>query len=167
MPYHPRMHPADPDDPKVALVVAAAARAGVTIEPVVFDRDTRTSAEAAAAIGCDLAQICKSLVFQAGERPVLLLLSGADRVDLAKAAHVVGVDHLDRASADDAKNATGFTIGATPPFGHATEVKVFMDRGLLAFDELWAAGGRPDSVFPISPDDLAKASGAELVDISE
>ncbi len=161
------MHPADPNDPKVALVVAAAAHAGVVIEPVVFDNDTRTSADAAAAIGCDVAQICKSLVFEAEGRPVLLLLSGADRVDLAKAAEAAGVDHLDRADIEAAKRATGFTIGATPPFGHATEVEVFMDRGLTKFEVVWAAGGRPDSVFPISPDDLATASGAALVDIRE
>jgi prolyl-tRNA editing enzyme YbaK/EbsC (Cys-tRNA(Pro) deacylase) len=96
------LHPADKNDPKVAMVIAAAAQAGIVIEPVTFDNETRTSVDAAREVGCELDLICKSIVFEAAGEPVLFLMSGPDRVDLAKAAAAAGVDHLDRANADRA-----------------------------------------------------------------
>ena len=152
-------------DPKVRRVLDAARALGLEVAPVSFAEHTRTAEEAAAQVGCDVAQIVKSLVFESNGRPLLLLVSGANRVDLAKAARAAGVDHLDKADADGVRLATGFSIGATPPFGHRTEIPVLMDRDLLAHDEVWAAGGRPDTVFRISPRDLQRATGAAAVEL--
>lgn len=156
-----------PSDPKVARVVKAGQAKGLEVRPVSFDQPTRTAADAAEQVGCEVAQIVKSLVFMAGSRPVLLLVSGANRVDLAKAAAAAGVERLDKADAAAARAASGFSIGATPPFGHHSEIPVLMDADLLAHDEVWAAGGRPDTVFPISPDELKRATGAPSVDLKE
>ena len=149
--------------------MATAAAAGVVIEPVTFERETRTSADAAREIGCDVAEIVKSLVFKVAGREdmVLLLLSGADRVDLSKAASALRVESLERADADAAKAATGYSIGATPPFGHVTPIRIAMDEGVLEFSEVWGAGGRTDTVFRISPHDLKAVSGAEILVLRE
>ena len=154
-----------PLDPKVERVVKAGRDLGIEVRPVTFDEETRTAADAARKVGCDVAQIVKSLVFTAGGRPVLLLVSGANRVDLAKGAAAAGVDALDKADAEAARAATGFSIGATPPFGHGTGIPVLMDADLLAFDEVWAAAGRPDSVFPVDPRKLQEATGAPAFDL--
>jgi prolyl-tRNA editing enzyme YbaK/EbsC (Cys-tRNA(Pro) deacylase) len=154
-------------DDKIAHVVASAAERGLVVEPVTFPGETRTSQDAADAVGCDVAQIVKSLVFDAGGQPVLFLMSGANRVDTAKAAAAVGVEELRRADAEMARKATGYSIGATPPLGHATELPVFMDEDLLGHDIVWAAAGRPDSVFPSSPKELAGAAGAEIRDLKQ
>ena len=154
-----------PLHPKVDRVVQAGRELGIEVRPVTFDEETRTASDAAREVGCDVAQIVKSLVFAAGGRPVLLLVSGANRVDLAKGAAAAGVDALDKADADAARAATGFSIGATPPFGHTTEIPVLMDADLLAFDEVWAAAGRPDSVFSVDPRKLQEATGAPAFDL--
>jgi len=154
-------------DPKIAGVVEAGRALGIEVVPHTFEAGTRTSADAAAQVGCDVAQIAKSLVFQAGDEPVLLIVSGANRVDLGSAAKVLGVQRVTRADADAAKDATGYSIGATPPFGHRRPLQVVMDEDLLQHDEVWAAGGRPDTVFPVAPRELARASGARVADIKE
>lgn len=161
------MHPADRNDPKVAAVISAAGAHGVEIEPVSFDEETRTSVDAAKAVGCGVERICKSLVFEADGEPVLLLLSGADRVDLAKAAKVVGVERLSKADAEVARQRSGYSIGATPPFGHREPLPVFIDERLAALDRVWAAGGRPDTVFEIATSDLIKISQARLGNLHE
>jgi prolyl-tRNA editing enzyme YbaK/EbsC (Cys-tRNA(Pro) deacylase) len=149
-------------DGKVAAVIAAGASVGLEVHPLTFPRETRTAIDAAHAVGCELDQIVKSLVFQAGEEPLLYLVSGANRLDEAKAMELAGVGSLLRADAATAKQVTGFSIGATPPFGHATTLRVFMDEDLLVFDQVWAAAGRPDSVFPAEPRTLAAATGATV-----
>jgi len=154
-------------DPKVRRVVETGLSRGIEVRPVSFEEQTRSAADAARRVGCEVAQIVKSLVFMAGDRPVLLLVSGANRVDLSKAAAALGVDHLDKANADAARAASGFSIGATPPFGHATAIPVVMDADLLAHDEVWAAAGRPDTVFPLSPEDLRRATGAPTADLRQ
>jgi prolyl-tRNA editing enzyme YbaK/EbsC (Cys-tRNA(Pro) deacylase) len=154
-------------DDKVERVVRAGAERGLAIEPLIFPVETRTARDAAIAVGCDVAQIVKSLVFDAGDRPVLVLMSGINRVDLDKGAKAAGVDRLRRADADTARAATGYSIGATPPFGHEVELRVFMDEDLLDHDVVWAAAGRPDSVFPASPAELARVSGASVCDLKE
>jgi prolyl-tRNA editing enzyme YbaK/EbsC (Cys-tRNA(Pro) deacylase) len=146
------------DDPKVQRVVDAGRALGLDISPVTFDGETRTAADAAQRVGCSVSQIVKSLVFDAGDEPVLFLVSGTNRVDLAKAARAAGVSRLSRANADAAKAATGYSIGATPPFGLASAMRIFMDEDLLGHDEVWAAAGRPDSVFPIDPGELARVA---------
>jgi prolyl-tRNA editing enzyme YbaK/EbsC (Cys-tRNA(Pro) deacylase) len=120
--------------------------------------------EAAQAVGCELGQIVKSLVFVAGGRPVVALVSGANRLDERRLAAVAG-EPVKKADAETARAATGFAIGGVPPFGHATEVAVFMDRDLLGYAEVWAAAGRPDSVFEISPGRLQELSHATVTDL--
>ena len=149
-------------DEKVRRVVEAGLAKGVDVSPLTFPQGTRTAADAARAVGCDVAQIVKSLVFDAGASPILLLVSGANRVDLSVAAAAAGVDRLERAEATLAKTATGYSIGATPPFGLASELPVLMDEDLHGHDLVWAAAGRPDSVFPVTPHALARASGAKV-----
>ena len=129
-----------------------------------FPEGTRTAVDAARAIGCELGQIVKSLVFVAGGRPVVALVSGSNRLDERRLAAVAGEPVL-KADAETARTATGYAIGGVPPFGHATEVPVFMDRDLLGYSVVWAAAGRPDSVFEIAPDRLRELSHATVADL--
>ena len=133
------------------------------IEPQVrrFPGGTKTAADAARAIGCELAQIVKSLVFMADGVPLIALTSGASRVDPTRLAAVAGVAEVRRASPEEARAATGFAVGGTPPFGHPTPVRTYLDPALMAFQEVWAAAGTPDSVFPLTPFDLQRATRAE------
>jgi len=139
------------------------------IEPKIrrFPEGTKTAADAAAAIGCELAQIVKSLVFMAGDRPVIAFTSGANRVDPAKLARVVGATSARRATPEEARDATGFAVGGTPPFGHPQPVRSYLDPAFLAFQEIWAAAGTPDSVFPLTPSELQEATGAETAEFTE
>lgn len=132
-----------------------------------FPEGTKTAADAARAIGCDVAQIVKSLVFMAGEAPVLALTSGANRVDMEALAGLAGGWPVRRATPEEARTATGFAVGGTPPFGHPEPVMTFLDPDLLAFEEVWAAAGTPDSVFPLSPQDLLRVSGAATATFTE
>lgn len=141
------------------------AERGLDIQVRTYPAGTRTAGDAAAAIGCDVAQIVKSLVFTAAGRPVVALVSGANRLDPARLAALAG-DPVARADADVARRATGYAIGGVPPFGHATPLPVFMDRALTAFDAVWAAAGRPDAVFAIAPNRLLELSGAEVADLT-
>ena len=154
-------------DPKVEIVVAAGKSLGIVVEPRRFPEGTRTAADAAAAVGCDVAQIVKSLVFGSDKGVLLFLVSGASRLDLQLGAQAAGVNALSKADAEEAKRATGFSIGATPPFGHPEPIPTFMDEDLLAFDEVWAAAGRNDSVFPVSPQTLKDAIGATPLPLAE
>ena len=153
--------------PNVARVADAARAAGVEITVERFPEGTRTAADAARAVGCEVAQIVKSLVFMADGRPVIALVSGANRVDLARLADAVNASDARRADGDEARAATGFAIGGVPPFGHNGEVTVVVDRDLVAHERVWAAAGLPDAVFAIAPDDLLRASGGTAVDIAE
>ena len=129
-----------------------------------FPAGTRTAADAARAVGCSVGQIVKSLVFIAAGAPIVALVSGANRVDERRLGAVAG-EPLVKADAETARSATGYSIGGVPPFGHATEVPVFMDRDLLGYEVVWAAAGRPDSIFEIAPARLRELSGATLVDL--
>ena len=131
-----------------------------------FPQGTRTASDAARAIGCEVAQIVKSLVFVAGGRPVVALVSGSNRLDERRLAAVAG-EPVAKADAEMARTATGYAIGGVPPFGHATEVPVFMDRDLLGHSVVWAAAGRPDSVFEIAPERLRELSGAVVADLKD
>jgi prolyl-tRNA editing enzyme YbaK/EbsC (Cys-tRNA(Pro) deacylase) len=133
------------------------------IEPRVrrFPEGTKTAEDAARAIGCDVAQIVKSLVFVADGRPVIAFTSGANRVDPGKLAAVTGTGEARRATPEEARAATGFAVGGTPPFGYPASVPTYLDPDLLAFEEVWAAAGTPDSVFPLAPQELLRATGAE------
>ena len=128
-----------------------------------FPADTRTALDAARVVGCEVGQIVKSLVFVAAGKPVVALVSGANRVDEGRLAAVAGAP-VTKADAEAVRRATGYSIGGVPPFGHATQVPVFMDRDLLDHPSVWAAAGRPDSVFEISPERLRELSQAEVAD---
>lgn len=152
--------------PSVNRVIAAARETGLEINVETFPEGTRTAGEAATAIGCTIGQIVKSLVFVAGESAVIALVSGADRVDVEKVGDLLGADAVRRADGDEARAATGFAIGGIPPFGHASQLSVLVDRGLMGHEMVWAAAGRPDAVFAIRPDDLIRASGGIVADIA-
>lgn len=132
-----------------------------------FPDATRTAAEAAAAIGCELSQICKSLIFAADGVPVLVLMDGASRVDIERVREELGAEKVTRARADVVRESTGYAIGGVPPFGHRTTTRVLADRSLLEHDVVWAAAGNPHAVFPIEPKDLVAHAGATLVDVRE
>jgi prolyl-tRNA editing enzyme YbaK/EbsC (Cys-tRNA(Pro) deacylase) len=140
------------------------AESGIGVAVRQFPEGTRTAVDAARAVGCEVGQIVKSLVFLAAGRPVVALVSGANRLDEARLAAVAG-EPVAKAGAELARAATGYAIGGVPPFGHATDVPVFMDRDLLGHDVVWAAAGRPDSVFEIAPERLRELSGATVADL--
>ncbi len=147
-------------------VAAAAAAAGLRISIQRFPEGTRTAEDAARAVGCEVAQIVKSLVFVADGQPVLALISGDDRLDPARLASILGAQRVDRADGDAVRDATGFAIGGVPPIGHARPLPILMDRRLLNHAEVWAAAGRPDAVFSVAPEDLRRASGAQVADLA-
>ncbi|MGH2735628.1 MAG: YbaK/EbsC family protein [Actinomycetota bacterium] len=155
------------EDPKLQRVIDAGTERGLDVRPVLFEEETRTAADAARAIGCEVAQIVKSLVFEDGTGPLLFLVSGANRVDLDRAAAVAGVDRLAKADATAARASTGFSIGATPPFGHLTQLDVYMDEDLLDWSEVWAAAGRVDAIFSVEPHALKKATGATVATLRQ
>src|SRR4051812_41458813 len=130
-----------------------------------FPEATRTAQEAAEAIGCELSQICKSLIFAADGVPVLVLMDGASRVDLDLVRDELGAEKVTRAKADVVREFTGYAIGGVPPFGHANKTRVLADRSLLAHDTVWAAAGSPYAVFPMEPKELIAHAGAALVDV--
>ena len=145
----------------------SARRLGVEPRVQRFPEGTKTAQAAAQAIGCDVAQIVKSLVFMADGRPVIAFTSGANRVDPSKLGRVAGGAEARRATPDGARAATGFAVGGTPPFGHPERVRTFLDPGLLGFDEVWAAAGTPDAVFPIAPAELVRVALADVADFTE
>jgi len=153
--------------PNVDRVVAAGRDAGLELAVERFPAGTRTAADAARAVGCEVAQIVKSLVFVAGDDPVVALVSGSNRVDLDRLATALGAPGARRANGDEAREATGFAIGGVPPFGHGRPLTVVVDRDLMAHEVVWAAAGLPDAVFAIAPDDLLRASGGRVVDLAE
>ena len=141
---------------------AALAAHGLDAVPVrEFAESTATAVDAAAAIGTTVERIVKSLVFAAGEQPVLVLASGPNRVDLTKLAELVG-GPLRRASADQVRTWTGFAIGGVPPVGHSQKLSTYLDEDLLRYEEVWAAAGTPNAVFAIDPSVLARITGARI-----
>ena len=145
----------------------AAHRLGIEPQVRRFPEGTKTAVDAARAIGCDVAQIVKSLIFMADGRPVIVFTSGANQVDPSKLAKVAGASETRRATLEEARAATGFAVGGTPPFGHPTSLPAYLDPALLAFQEVWAAAGTPDSVFPLPPQELQRAAGAKQADFIE
>jgi prolyl-tRNA editing enzyme YbaK/EbsC (Cys-tRNA(Pro) deacylase) len=155
--------PAGPTPRAVARFVERARACG--LDPAVrsFPEGTRTAADAAAAVGCEVAAIVKSLVFVADGQPVLALTSGANRADEAALAVALGAADLRKADAAEVRAATGYAIGGTPPVGHDTPLPVVCDADLVALDEVWAAAGTPATVFRLTPDELLRATGARVV----
>ena len=140
---------------------------GLQVEVRGFPEATRTAAQGAAAIGCGLSAIVKSLVFEADGVPVLVLMDGSSRVDVELVRQELGATKVTRPRADAVREATGYAIGGIPPFGHRTKTRVLADRGLLAHAVVWAAAGTPHTVFPLDPKSLIGYAGGTLVDVRE
>jgi Cys-tRNA(Pro) deacylase len=151
--------------PNARRVLEAADGLGLTIEVRRFPDGTKTAADAAAAIGVEVGQIVKSLVFAVDGHVVMALVSGANQLDEKKLAAAAGGTACSRVDADTVRDATGYPIGGVPPFGHATALAVFVDPDLLTYDEVWAAAGTWHDVFPIAPDDLVRGSRGTVVDL--
>jgi Cys-tRNA(Pro) deacylase len=146
----------------VRRVVDAAAERGLAIEPREFDESTRTAADAARAIGVPGGAIVKSLVFGVDDDVVVALVSGDNALDEEKLATAHGGRRAHRVDADAVRVATGFPVGGVPPFGHATDLAVYVDEDLLAHDVVWAAAGTPHVNFACAPDDLVRATGGTV-----
>ena len=153
------------EHPNVVRVVEAARGLGIDIEPRRFPDGTKTAADAAAAIGVDVGQIVKSLIFSVDGEVVLAYVSGANQLDEKRLAAAAGGLTCSRVDADVVRTATGFPIGGVPPFGLATELRVFVDPDLLDYDEVWAAAGTWHDVFGIDPKQLLEASGGTIADL--
>ena len=161
-----------PSHPAVRRVVEAAERKGINLEISTFAESTHTAEEAAAALGAELGQIVKSLVFvvpgEADElEPVLCLVSGVNRVDMARLAAVTAEPAIRRATAREANELTGFTIGGIPPIGHSRPLRVIMDPDLGRYETVWAAAGLPTAVFPVPPATLRMLANAEVTPLAE
>lgn len=162
----------DPSDhPSVRRVLAAATRKGIDLDIVAFDESTHTAQEAALAVGGELGQIVKSLVFLApsdeGPEPIVCLVSGQNRVDVARLAAVTGEPEIRRATAREAHELTGFVIGGIPPIGFDRPVRVIMDPDLGRYTTVWAAAGLPTVVFEVPPGTLRILANATVAPISE
>jgi prolyl-tRNA editing enzyme YbaK/EbsC (Cys-tRNA(Pro) deacylase) len=132
-----------------------------------FDQSTHSSVEAAAAVGCDVGQIAKSMMFQAAEgQPVLIVASGASRVDEKKVAALLG-QKIKRADPAFVLDNTGFAVGGVPPLGHIRSPVTFLDRELSRHDTIWAAAGSPNAVFALTPVDLVRLTGADFADVTK
>ena len=150
----------------VKMVVDAGSLLGVAVRPHEFPDGTRTAVDAALAIGVDLGQIVKSLVFCVDGEVVVALMSGANLLDEAKLARAAGGEQAWREDADTVREATGFPVGGIPPFGHREPLRVFVDEDLLQHDEVWAAAGTPHVNFPVGPAGLVRATGAQVCDLA-
>lgn len=152
--------------PTALRIQQLLAEAGLASAVVEFEQPTRTSAEAAAAIGCAVAEIAKSVVFRASDsnQAVIVVASGDNRVCEDKVARLVG-EKIGRANADFVRETTGFVIGGVSPVGHANPVRLLLDADLQRFQTVWAAAGTPFSVFPLTPADLSRITGAAWSDV--
>ena len=150
--------------PSARRVQAAADALGLALSVIEMTQPTRTAEEAAAACGCGVGQIVKSLVFEGASSgtPYLLLVSGANRVDQAGVAVAIG-EPLNRPDAAKVRSWTGYAIGGIPPFGHDTPMRTFVDEDLLGYALVWAAAGTPMAVFSVDPNALAAATGARTI----
>jgi prolyl-tRNA editing enzyme YbaK/EbsC (Cys-tRNA(Pro) deacylase) len=150
--------------PATSRVQTALQALGVEAEVIVLADSARTAVQAAAACGVAVGQIVKSLVFLAGEEPILVLVSGANQADERRLAYLSG-QPVRRADADAVRGSTGYAIGGVPPVGHPRPLRVFIDRDLLGYDRLIAAAGTPHAVFPITPAELCRVTGGAVADL--
>ena len=151
--------------PNVVRVTAAAKERGLEISTRRFPEGTKTAADAAAAIGVTVGQIVKSLVFGVDNEIVMALVSGSNQLDEKKLALAAGGAKCARVDADAVREATGYPIGGVPPFGHSTQLRVFVDPDLLQYDEVWAAAGTWNDNFGASPADIVRVSGGVVTDL--
>ncbi|MEM7333097.1 MAG: YbaK/EbsC family protein [Chloroflexota bacterium] len=155
--------------PSVEKFQKAANQLSLTLNIIEHQEATRTAVEAANAVNCDVAQIVKSLCFMVNDEPVMALVSGQNQLDEKRLAQLceVGRKKVRRATAEQVKTATGYSIGGVTPFGHATQMKIFVDNDLMAFPTIWAAAGTPNAVFEIEPALLLKTCGGTAVDLKK
>jgi len=151
--------------PNVTRVVEAGRKLGLTITTRRFPEGTKTAQDAASAIGVAVGQIVKSLVFAVDGELVMAYVSGANQLDEKRLAAAAGGAKCSRVDADAVREATGFPIGGVPPLGLATQLRIFMDLDLLQYDEVWAAAGTWNDVFPIDPRDLQRVTNGVVVEI--
>ncbi len=139
---------------------------GFNLQVIEFEQTTRTSAEAAQAVGCEVGQIAKSLIFKGKQsgKAILIIASGANRVDEKKLKAILG-EKVEKPDADFVREQTGFVIGGVPFVAHAQKLVTLIDEDLLKFDEIWGAAGTPNAVFKLAPQDLVKMTGGRVVDI--
>jgi Cys-tRNA(Pro) deacylase len=156
--------PMKPASAPAALRVQESLGPGFAV--VEFEASTKTSADAAAAIGCSVAQIAKSLVFRAGDTPVLVVASGTNRVDEKKVGALLG-RKIERADADFVRQKTGYAIGGVAPVGHAVPPLVLLDEDLRQYETIWAAAGTPNAVFRLTPADLERLTAARFGDVAK
>lgn len=150
----------------VRQVVEAGKALGVDVHAREFSASTRTAADAAAAIGVELGQIVKSLVFGADGEVVIALVSGDNLLDERKLAHAAGARETWREDPETVRETTGYPVGGVPPFGHREPLRIFVDEDLLSYDELWAAAGTPHVNFAITPSALLRATGGTVCDLA-
>ena len=151
--------------PNVVRVTAAAKERGLDISTRRFPEGTKTAADAAAAIGVTVGQIVKSLVFGVDNEIVMALVSGSNQLDEKKLALAAGGTKCARVDADAVREATGYPIGGVPPFGHSTQLRVFVDPDLLQYDEVWAAAGTWNDNFGANPNDIVRVAGGVITDL--
>jgi len=151
--------------PNTLRVIAAAREAGLEITTRRFPEGTKTAADAAAAIGVCVGQIVKSLVFGVDSEIVMALVSGSNQLDEKKLAAAAGGAKCSRVDADAVRAATGYPIGGVPPFGHSTQLRVFVDLDLLQYDEVWAAAGTWNDNFGANPNDIVRVAGGVVTDL--
>jgi Cys-tRNA(Pro) deacylase len=151
--------------PNVVRVTAAAKERGLEISTRRFPEGTKTAADAAAAIGVTVGQIVKSLVFGVDNEIVMALVSGSNQLDEMKLALAAGGAKCARVDADAVREATGYPIGGVPPFGHSTQLRVFVDPDLLQYDEVWAAAGTWNDNFGANPNDIVRVAGGVVTDL--
>ncbi|MFQ5795319.1 MAG: YbaK/EbsC family protein [Candidatus Bipolaricaulia bacterium] len=150
----------------VQKVQKALNERGLDVEIIEFSKSTRTAAEAAEAIGTSVAQIAKSLIFLAGDEPILVITSGANRVDTDKLKAITGRE-IRQAGADTVRDATGYPIGGVPPVGHRQRLTTYLDEDFLKFETIYAAGGTPNAIFPISSRKLIEITGGKVINLKE
>ena len=151
--------------PNTLRVIAAAREAGLEITTRRFPEGTKTAADAAAAIGVSVGQIVKSLVFAVDGEIVMAYVSGANQLDEKKLAAAAGGSKCSRVDADAVRAATGYPIGGVPPFGHTTQLRVFVDPDLLQYDEVWAAAGTWNDNFGAAPADIVRVASGVVTDL--
>ena len=151
--------------PNTLRVIAAARDAGLEITTRRFPEGTKTAADAAAAIDVTVGQIVKSLVFGVDNEIVMALVSGSNQLDEKKLALAAGGAKCARVDADAVREATGYPIGGVPPFGHSTQLRVFVDPDLLQYDEVWAAAGTWNDNFGAAPADIVRVAGGIVIDL--
>jgi prolyl-tRNA editing enzyme YbaK/EbsC (Cys-tRNA(Pro) deacylase) len=155
-----------PLSPSAQKVQQALQALGLTLQVVELPDSTRTAVEAAQAVGCQVGQIVKSLVFKTkrSQRPLLVIASGSNRVDEKLIEARLG-EPLGKADAEFVRQQTGFAIGGVPPLGHASPLLTFIDQDLLQYERVWAAAGTPHAVFELNPGDLPRLTGGEILPI--